>query len=536
MPITIQGNWTVRLITQPIDQPQRFVITGAIAGNGTYSDTYTTPIFVQGTSWVINVQEYDGTKWVSANNIRRTDIETINGQYVFQVQADDYRGGVNYDDLMLELSSPVPPPPPQPEPPILPPPVLPPVLPPAPPTVPTIPTRPTPPVEISSGKVYTRLTTDDKLPTQVNRVYYGIWQDATGSTIGNMITYFTCSTETSESYRRTIYQSPCDSHCAPKKHFSIAYGHNDGSGSRDLGGYDWMSPSNAIYGQYRSLCLNPTERQFKIGSKVINHFYAIDVNRDRFGDRLDEGNLELNLHILSGSQFLTGNGNRNAHTGSNVRLGAAGNILRLIDDSRLDIEADLSSNAYAGFYQTVSESKTHLVGRGGEIFYIVSGTLEDGIYNKSQPHVYGLSYPRLGVIILDADLLDISSSFLTVTGSDVAGDNAMKLFTSLSGSALYTDASGDYLGFQARKVKYEYIEQYFIRVKNGDYNFTNNPSYQTGSEGQIIDDFYGNPKVYITQVGLYNENKELLAVGKISKPILKSYTEEALIQMDLKYE
>jgi hypothetical protein len=351
-----------------------------------------------------------------------------------------------------------------------------------------------------------------------------------------MITFHTCSTETSSSYRRTIYQTQCDSHCAPEKHFSIAYGHNDGSGSRDLGGYDWMSPSNAIYGQYRSLCLNPNERQFKIGSKIINHFYAIDVNRSRFGDRLDEGNLELNLHALSGSQFLAGNGNRNAHTGSNVRLGVAGNIIRLIDDSRLNVETELSTNAYEGFYQTVSESKTHLVGRGGEIFYMVSGTLEDGVYNKSQPHVYGLSYPRLGVIILDADLLDISSSFLTVTGSDVAGDNAMKLFTSLSGSALYTDASGDYLGFQARKLKYEYIEQYFIRVKNGEYNFTNNPSYQTGSEGQIVDDFYGNPKVYITQVGLYNENKELLAVGKLSKPILKSYTDESLIQMDLKYE
>jgi hypothetical protein len=536
MPITIQGNWTVRLISQPIDQPQRFVITGAITGNGTYPDTYTAPIFVKGTSWVINVQEYDGSKWVSSNNIIKTDIQIVNGQYVFLVQSDDYRGGVNYDDLVLELSAPAPLP--SPDPPVItPPPVTVPSPPPVitPPPV-TIPSPPRPPVEISSGKVYTRLTMEDRLPTQVSKVYYGIWQDVTGIPVANMLTYFTCSTEVSSSYRRTIYQSPCDSHCNPVKHFSIAYGHNDGSGSRDLGGYDWMSPSKAIYGQYRGICLNPNERQFKIGSKVINHFYAIDVNRDRFGDRLDEGNLELNLHILSGSQFLAGNGNRNAHTGSNVKLGAAGNILRLIDDSRLNVETELSSDAYAGFYQTVSESKTHLVGRAGEIFYIVSGTLEDGVYNKSHPHVYGLSYPRLGVIILDADLLDISASFLTVTGSDVAGDNAMKLFTSMSGSALYTDASGDYLGFKARKVKYEYIEQYFIRVKNAEYNFTNNPSYQTGSEGQIVDDFYGNPTTYITQIGLYNDNKDLLAVAKLSKPILKNYTEEALIQIDLKFE
>ena len=536
MPLTIQGNWIVTVITKnPQSLPQRFIVSGATTGNGIYEGFLGNSISVNGSTWSLNIQansEYESLgSWINST-LQRTATRVENGKYIFEVLSEDLIQDNSFDDLVLRFSQLIPV-----IPPVVPPPVI--VVPPTPvpdrPT-PVIPVTPPPPIEISTGRVYTRLTTDDKLPTQVNKVYYGIWQDATGSAIGNMVTYFTCSTESSSSYRRTVYQTPCDSHCAPNKHFSIAYGNDDGSGSRDLGGYDWMSPTNATYGQYRSLCLNPDERRFKIGSKEIKHFYAIDVNRDRFGDRLDEGNLEINLHILSGSQFLTGNGNRNAHTGSNVRLGAAGNIIRLIDDSRLNLETDLSSAAYSGFYQTVSESKAHLVGRGGEIFYIVSGTLEDGVYNKSQPHVYGLSYPRLGTVILDADLLDLSSSFLTVTGSDVAGDNAMKLFTAMSGSALYTDASGDYLGFQARKVKYEYIEQYFIRVKNGDYNFTNNPSYQTGSEGQIVDDFYGNPKVYITQVGLYNENKELLAVAKISKPILKTYTEESLIQIDLKYE
>lgn len=538
MPLNIQGNWTVRVVVRnPLSLPQRFIISGATTGNGNYiGDVSTSPVLVTGQNWTINIQaneDYDFNGLWLNSSMRVTPTQTVGNQYVFRIESEDLVQDNSWDDCVLELTQPVPAPP-TPTVPPPPPPVI--VTPPPTPVTPTIPVPPTPPVEISYGRVYTKLTTDDKLPTQVNKIQYGIWLDATGSIIGNMTNYFTCSTETSSSYRRTIYQTNCDSHCAPAKHFSIAYGHDDGSGSRDLGGFDWMSPSNAVYGQYRSLCLNPTERRFRIGAKEIQHFYAIDVYRDRFGDRLDEGNVEINLHSLSGSQFLTGNGNRNAHTGSNIKLGQSGNILRLIDDSRLNLETDLSTAAYNGFYQTISESKAHLVGRGGEVFYMVSGSLEDGVYNKSQPHVYGLSYPRLGTIILDADLLDLSSSFLTVTGSDVAGDNAMKLFTAMSGSALYTDASGDILGFQARKVKYEYIEQYFIRIKNGEYNFTNNPSYQTGSDGQIIDDFYGNPKVYITQVGLYNENKELLAVAKISKPILKTYTEESLIEISLKFE
>lgn len=531
MPINIQGNWTVELISTSANLQQRFVVSNASFGNGTYYESSGFPIQVQGASWTVNMQA-DGTpngqpgSWVDSD-IQKDATSIVNGKYVFFLRADDYFGGdFDYNDLVLKFSQPIPITPPVNLPPVIPPPIIP-NLPP--------PTPPPPPVVLAPGKVYTKLTTEDKLPTQVNRVYYGIWTDATGSMIGNMVTFHTCSSETSESYRRTIYQTPCTSHCKPAKHFGIAYGNDAGSGSRDLGGYDWLTPSNAIYGQFRSLCLDPDQRRFRMGSKEVNHFYVIDVHRDRFGDRLDEGNTEINLHHLSGSQFLAGNGNRNAHTGSNVRLGTAGNIIRLVDDSRLDLET-LNTAAYAGYYQEASESKCHLTSRGGEVYFMVSGTLEDGVYNPAQPHVYGLSYPRLGVILLDADMLDLSASFLSVTGSDVAGDNAMKLFTSLSGSALYTDASGDVLGLQARKVKYEYIEQYFVRVKNGDYNFTNNPSYQTGSEGQIIDDFYNNPQVFITQVGLYNDNKELLAVGKLSRPIFKTYVDEALIQVDIKYD
>lgn len=542
MAINVQGNWEIEVLTVNRSQFQRFIVLGATSGNGVYSsnntNTDTRIVQVRGSSWSVIIQgQVAGVldQWRESNVRVNPTVTGLNGIRTFTVESDGADGNGNFTDLTLlfrEIVQPTIPVPPV----VTPPPVIvtPPVI--TPPPVVTPPIVIPPPVVLAPGKVFTKLTTDDKIPTQINKIHYGIWLDATGSVIGNMTTYFTCSTETSASYRRTIYQSPCDSHCDPEKHFSIAYGHADGSGSRDLGGYDWMSPTKAVYGQYRSLCLSPTEKRFKLGTKVVNHFYAIDVNRDRFGDRLDEGNLELNLHILSGSQFLLGNGNRNAHTGSNVKLGESGNVLRLIDDSRLNLDTDLSSDAYSGFYQPVSNSKAPMVSYGGEVHYIVSGSLEEGVYNKTHPQVFGLLYPRLGTIILDADLLDLSSSFLTVTGSDVSGDNAMKLFTSLSGSALYTDLSGDVLGFQARKTKYEYIEQYFIRVKNGDYNFTNNPSYQTGSEGDIVDDFYNNPKVFITQVGLYNERRELLAVAKLSKPILKTYTEESLIQIDLKYE
>lgn len=556
---TIQGNWTITVETHnPSALPQRFIVTGAISGNGTYTGNVgDAPVFVVGNLWQVNIQaaaDYDSNPPWTNSDIIKTQTTVQNGQYVFYLNSEDYIQDNSYDDLVLRFTQPIPAQlPPSVQPPIDVPPSVNPNEPPPfsnTPTFGNIPSSNTPfgnvptsnnpaifgggntppsPVGLGMGKVFTRIEDGDKLPRQINKVTYGIWLDSSGNSTGNMLTFHTCSTELSSSFRRTIFQSKCDN-CGAEPHFSIAYGHDGGSGSRDLGGNDFYTPTNAVYGQYRGLCLDYPQRRFMLGHKEMYHFYAINVARDRMGDKLDEGNLEINLAHLSGSQF----GNGNAHTGSNVRLGN-NTTLRLIDDSTLDVQNDLSAAAYSSFYRHISSSLAHPSTSAGKSFYVVSGTLETGIYNKSNPHVYGITYPQLGIVLLDADMLDMSASFLTTTGSDVAGDNAMKLFTSLSGSALRTDLSGDYLGLQSRKVKYEYVEQYFIRIKNQDYNFSNNPTFVTGSEGDIIEDFLNKSQVYISSIGLYNENKELLAVSKISRPILKNFTEEGLFEIQLTY-
>lgn len=549
MPLNFSGNWSINVIGKPPQAlPQRFIVSNAITGNGVYSGIVGNIVNVTGANWQLTIQANESYEengnWINSS-MRIGSSQVIGNQSITVVESEDLIQDNSWNDLVLQLTQAIANVPTNV--PIIP--TQPPIIPTTPiipniPVVPNVPYFPPPvitqppvqvkPVNLGMGRVFTRIEDGDKLPRQAEKITYGIWLDSNGDPIGNMVTFHTCSMEVSSSYRRTIFQKQCDQ-CAANPHFSISYGHDGGSGSRDLGGNDYYTPTNAIYGQYRGLCLDNSQR-FRIGNKEIHHFYAINVARDRMGDSMDEGNLEINIAQLSGSLFQLGNPNRNAHTGSNVKLSGTNSVLRLIDDSTLDIENDLSSAAFGGYYQTVSASLCHLSTSSGKVFYVVSGTLETGIYNKTNPHVYGLSYPNLGIVLLDADLMDASASFLTVTGSDVAGDNAMKLFTAMSGAALLTDASGDYLGFQSRKVKYEYVEQYFIRVKNQEYNFTNNPTYVTGSTGDIISDFYDNPLVYITQIGLYNDNRELLAVAKPSRPILKSFTEESLFEISIKYE
>jgi hypothetical protein len=74
----------------------------------------------------------------------------------------------------------------------------------------------------------------------------------------------------------------------------------------------------------------------------------------------------------------------------------------------------------------------------------------------------------------------------------------------------------------------------FVRVGNQEYNYSNNPSFLSGSSGQLIyPTLVNSPQTYPTTVGLYNTNGDLLAVAKMSKPLAKSFTTEMLIRCKL---
>jgi hypothetical protein len=143
----------------------------------------------------------------------------------------------------------------------------------------------------------------------------------------------------------------------------------------------------------------------------------------------------------------------------------------------------------------------------------------------------------MGMLVLNGDMLNASASFNTVTGSDVNGDNAYKLFTAISGAGAIAQASGEEdSGFIARNSENVTSTYYFCRVKNAEYNFSNNPTFVTGSDGELSQaTFLGDPKVYVTTVGLYNDRQELLAVAKLSKPILKSFTNELTLRVKLDF-
>lgn len=340
----------------------------------------------------------------------------------------------------------------------------------------------------SRSKIFSRFDRNKDVIKNVTEINTkGLWQNDSGS----LSTFFTESTtSTQKEYYYGVYNGdPTD--CRYGKQFDVTWGHYYGSGSLSIGGQVNDTPSRAIYSQLKLACLeNATaETKFSFGDGNTDHVYAVLFNQAKMKDRVDPGNWQL---WLSGS---------------------TGQVISLIDDSG---DSD----------ESLATETAHLTTR---VYNVVSGSISGGVQNTKS---YGAFYPDQGIIVIDGAYLDASASFNTGVDSNTNNNNAYKLFTAISGSTVESATRT----FDARNSDVVTNEYYFVRVKSNEYNYSNNPTFVSGTLGEFrYQNWERNPKTYITTVGLYNDKRELLAVAKASQPILNTFEEEHLIRVKLEY-
>jgi hypothetical protein len=145
---------------------------------------------------------------------------------------------------------------------------------------------------------------------------------------------------------------------------------------------------------------------------------------------------------------------------------------------------------------------------------------------------YGLFLPDIGLILLNPKALGCPVG----TGGGLAMN--MNLNATYAASTdnltriykIFADGGSFQLNSQ-ETISSDYV---FVRVPNAGYNYSTNPSFISGSSGEMIySNFINSPQTYVTSVGLYNNNNELLAVAKLSKALVKDFTKEALIRVKL---
>jgi hypothetical protein len=76
---------------------------------------------------------------------------------------------------------------------------------------------------------------------------------------------------------------------------------------------------------------------------------------------------------------------------------------------------------------------------------------------------------------------------------------------------------------------------YFCRAHNTDFNYSANPTYLSASKMVVKNNSQDAPVSFVTTVGLYSPDNELLAVAKLSEPLKKDPTTEFTLRVRLDY-
>ena len=76
---------------------------------------------------------------------------------------------------------------------------------------------------------------------------------------------------------------------------------------------------------------------------------------------------------------------------------------------------------------------------------------------------------------------------------------------------------------------------YFCRASHNEFNYSSNPTYLNNSKIRVKNSTLDQPVSYITTIGLYSADNELLAVAKLSEPIKKTPETELTFRVRLDY-
>ena len=353
----------------------------------------------------------------------------------------------------------------------------------------------------------------------------GYFSDGTGKQFGSNL-YSGSADTTNDKY----YFNLCTSASTGNVEFSVAYGHYAGSGSYTAA-QNIKGASEAVYGQFASMLLHDSEITggFRIssnggGTKPTNstlaagkrdeYIYVLAGKRARYKHMIDPKNWTL---VISGTNT----------------AGAGIAQLSLTDDSAT--QPAVSTPA-------------------GLRYNIVMGT-NGTVTSASSARTFGWIYPERGVLVFSGAELSQSipgagigkndgtpgHAVAYLSGSQMGFGpkhatnkdmkNAVRFFNCLSHPSV---SGSSYMQFRSHEAKNSV--SYFVRATSGEFNYTNNPTWASGSYNEIAnDDMIGNPQVYIAQVGLYDAQSDLIAIGSLSTPVKKNFQSETTIKVKFDY-
>lgn len=314
-----------------------------------------------------------------------------------------------------------------------------------------------------------------------------------------LTSFFTSSVQVASSTGQFYYNLYGSVEATGSVQAAIAFCHADGSGSLLYNpNVDGLSPTRTNYGQYRNLILGDEESSFIFGNQSSSYFYALPIERSGFKEELLPGVMSLAISGSTQTLYLTDD----SKLGGAAVFTEAGRVYNLVSGSAGNVYTGINENGWS----------------------LASGS-------------YGWFLPDIGTLLLsgeaiDGRFIDGGVNLGTNNASNTETNNPAKLFAALNEGGGAASPAGWTLNSQ-ENLSSDFI---FCRARSQNFNYSTNPSFISGSDGAVLyNSFINDPQVYITTVGLYNNDQELVAVAKLSRPLLKDFTKELLVRIKLDF-
>jgi len=143
----------------------------------------------------------------------------------------------------------------------------------------------------------------------------------------------------------------------------------------------------------------------------------------------------------------------------------------------------------------------------------------------------GLIYYQAGIAVISASVFD---------GIEFSGSAG-------SGSTIDTALTDDTIAYIANSLRHRFADLdfnnttelnstiYFCRANHNEFNYSSNPTYLSESKIRVKQNSVDTPVTYLTTVGLYSADNELLATAKVSEPLKKDPSSELTLRVRLDY-
>ena len=274
--------------------------------------------------------------------------------------------------------------------------------------------------------------------------------------------------------------------------------------------------------------------QLSSGNKIENAIF-LPFSRLLSKDELQKGQFYMDLSVDP-----TGNNPAGAGAGAAYAVGQSEVRVRVKDVSG---STSFKTNSPAGEYNILYLTSS------------VSGQAPKAWMQDTGVGVpCGLIYYQAGVVVLTSSLFMPAASGgllnnAAVDGSEtfgkvafLSGTDAVGEFLSVEDMMLSSSISGTADGLRARIQNISFTNTtelnstiYFCRAESDEFNYSSNPTYLSSSQIRVKETRDDSPISYITTVGLYGSDNELLAVAKLSEPLKKTPENEFTLRVRLDY-